>query len=518
MMYQKISKSASSNTKSAEKSASIAPQSVPSSLTPIAHFHDFTQVPVYSPTIQAKLTIGSPNDRYEQEADRVAAQVVQQLQRPASIQRQDELNETIQAKSMLQRPDSIVTGEASTQLASEINNRRGGGQPLEVGLQQSMGRAMGADFSRVRVHTDGGSDALNRSIQAKAFTTGQDVFFRQGAYDPGSRGGQELLTHELTHVAQQDRGRLQRQQMPIIGNASRKPIIQRVIENATYNESDKVGAEDAKAFFSLYDKAVQEAYSFAVTVPSLGAYSNLNGYTRLWLEKWNDHLSGKRPKLLAATFGYVIESLVSEADSEYRPKILGEYSVDTQVTVGGTRPDLLLRLKKGSIYIAWLDLTASGSADHIFTKDDWSSKINNFAEVTYPSLEPGTLAFMQKNKDNKGGLSEEEFKKRMAAAKEEHKKLKQQWREFGQKFAFSQIWKEMRQARESLNLDQALPRKFILEKLKTTFKVDNLDEKLVPSILCAMQVSSTSWGYGIGYSTSEKAGDAWLIDNPLPES
>ena len=169
MVYQKISTSASSNAQSPDKSASIAPQSVPFSLTPIAHFHDFTQVPVYSPTIQAKLMIGSPNDRYEQEADQVAAQVVQQLQRPASIQRQDELDETIQAKSMLQRPDAIVTGEASTQLASEIDRQRGGGQSLDTRLQQSMGQAMGADFSMVRVHTDSQSDQLNRSIQAKAF-------------------------------------------------------------------------------------------------------------------------------------------------------------------------------------------------------------------------------------------------------------------------------------------------------------------------------------------------------------
>jgi hypothetical protein len=67
-----------------------------------------------------------------------------------------------------------------------------------------MGQAMGADFSGVKVHTDSQSDQLNQSIQAKAFTTGQDVFFRQGAYDPGSREGQELIAHELTHVVQQN--------------------------------------------------------------------------------------------------------------------------------------------------------------------------------------------------------------------------------------------------------------------------------------------------------------------------
>ena len=83
MMYQKISKSASSKPKNPEKSASITARSIPSSQTPIAHFHDFTQIPVYSPVIQAKLTSGSPNDRYEQEADRVGHKVAQMIKTPS---------------------------------------------------------------------------------------------------------------------------------------------------------------------------------------------------------------------------------------------------------------------------------------------------------------------------------------------------------------------------------------------------------------------------------------------------
>jgi hypothetical protein len=58
----------------------------------------------------------------------------------------------------------------------------------------------------VRVHTSGESDALNRDLGAKAFTTGQDIFFREGAYQPHTTGGQELLAHELTHVVQQSSG------------------------------------------------------------------------------------------------------------------------------------------------------------------------------------------------------------------------------------------------------------------------------------------------------------------------
>jgi len=98
-------------------------------------------------------------------------------------------------------------------LESSIQSARGSGKSLDADLQAKMGQAMGADFSGVKVHTDSQSDQLNQSIQAKAFTTGQDVFFRQGAYEPSSQGGQELIAHELTHVVQQNGGVLQQKSL-----------------------------------------------------------------------------------------------------------------------------------------------------------------------------------------------------------------------------------------------------------------------------------------------------------------
>jgi hypothetical protein len=71
-----------------------------------------------------------------------------------------------------------------------------------------MERSFGADFSGVRVHADAEADSLNRSVQARAFTTGHDLFFRRGEYNPQSRSGQELIAHELTHVVQQNGGRM----------------------------------------------------------------------------------------------------------------------------------------------------------------------------------------------------------------------------------------------------------------------------------------------------------------------
>lgn len=98
------------------------------------------------------------------------------------------------------------SAELDEDTASRVNQERGGGQPLMGGVQEQMGTALGYDLSSVHVHTSPEADSLNRELGAKAFTTGQDIFFREGAYEPHSSGGQELIAHELTHVVQQETG------------------------------------------------------------------------------------------------------------------------------------------------------------------------------------------------------------------------------------------------------------------------------------------------------------------------
>ena len=199
-----------------------------------------------APTIQAKLTIGQPADKYEQEADRVAAQVVKQINFPASAkspqgqsaQREAMPEETLQTKPVLQHREAIGGAVASADLESAINSSKGGGQALDAGLQQSMEQAMGVNFSGVRVHTDFQSDQLNRSIQAKAFTTGQDVFFRQGTYQPSSREGQQLIAHELTHVVQQEGRAVQRSHLT---NLQPLPLPARNGENTIQRYTVKYG-------------------------------------------------------------------------------------------------------------------------------------------------------------------------------------------------------------------------------------------------------------------------------------
>jgi hypothetical protein len=91
-----------------------------------------------------------------------------------------------------------------------IGQARGGGQAMDHGTRGKMEQAFGADFGGVRIHTDNRADTLSQSLSARAFTTGSDVFFRQGEYSPGTSSGRELLAHELTHVVQQSGDGIQR--------------------------------------------------------------------------------------------------------------------------------------------------------------------------------------------------------------------------------------------------------------------------------------------------------------------
>ncbi len=183
--------------------------------------------------VQAKLTVGPVDDAYEQEADSVAESVVQRLSAPP-VQRQEDEEElqmkrtgdTVQRQEdeeelqMKRTGDTVQRQEEEEELQmkslegpgpteldpgleSQIQRARTGGSALEPGARTSMEGAIGSDFSGVRVHTGAESDSLNRSLSARAFTTGNDIFFRSGEYSPATSQGQRLLAHELTHVVQQ---------------------------------------------------------------------------------------------------------------------------------------------------------------------------------------------------------------------------------------------------------------------------------------------------------------------------
>jgi hypothetical protein len=90
------------------------------------------------------------------------------------------------------------------QLPARFPLGRGNGQPLAQPVRQKMEKALGADFSDVRIHV--GQEAP--AIGALAFTHGPNIYFAAGQYNPHSPLGQKILGHELAHVIQQRLGRV----------------------------------------------------------------------------------------------------------------------------------------------------------------------------------------------------------------------------------------------------------------------------------------------------------------------
>ena len=131
----------------------------------------------------------------EEEEDEV------QLKRAADVQRDtapEEEEEELQLKR--DTPEvGLEGGSITAELAGRIQARRGSGSSLDEHRRPEMENLLGTSFKDVRVHTDHESGTLNRRLGAKAFTTGNDIFFGDGAH-PGDK---HLLAHELTHVVQQ---------------------------------------------------------------------------------------------------------------------------------------------------------------------------------------------------------------------------------------------------------------------------------------------------------------------------
>jgi hypothetical protein len=216
------------------EASTVQRQSEPGRAAVAATAPPIVSIPVVQPNsvgIQTKLTVGAIGDVYEQEADRVAAQVMSMpvaAAAPPQVQRfgvedspigmysslarsitpmvQRQVDEQVQMRELVQRAFQSGGNEASGDLESRLNASKGGGSALAPEVRAFMEPRFGADFSGVRVHTGGEAVQMNRELGAQAFAHGSDVYFGAGK----SPGNNELTAHELTHVVQQTGG-VQRQ-------------------------------------------------------------------------------------------------------------------------------------------------------------------------------------------------------------------------------------------------------------------------------------------------------------------
>ncbi len=110
--------------------------------------------------------------------------------------------------------EGTATGGGDRELAERIAADAGTGERLDSGLRRKLEPVLGADLGTVRLHTGPEADHLARSVRARAFTSGQDIWFRSGAFDPRSAHGLRTIAHEVAHTVQQASGAVDGQATP----------------------------------------------------------------------------------------------------------------------------------------------------------------------------------------------------------------------------------------------------------------------------------------------------------------
>ncbi|TNE57316.1 MAG: DUF4157 domain-containing protein [Bacteroidetes bacterium] len=252
------------------------------------------------PTVQMKMTVNRPGDKFEQEADRMAEKVVrmpeekvqkaeteriqkagapeekirkaederlqkadmpeEQVQKAAmpeekiqkaeeeQVQKADMPDEQVQKaedeklqkqeEEPVQRKSGDGAPAVNANTQSAIRQKSSGGQPLAADVRSYMEPRFGADFSQVRIHNDQEAAGLSNQLSARAFTYQNNIFFSRDQYKPETSEGKQLLAHELTHTIQQ--GHAIQRSTAVTTTASPPPI-------------QRLGVSDALDYFA--DKA-----------------------------------------------------------------------------------------------------------------------------------------------------------------------------------------------------------------------------------------------------------------------
>jgi Domain of unknown function (DUF4157) len=176
--------------------------------------------------LQTKLKFNEPGDSYEQEANRIADQVMATPTNPTG-------SGTPQRIQRFSGPSTGLMDAAPDSVDQALVSP---GKPLEPALRQDMEQRFEHDFSRVRVHSGVAAEQSARDVNAHAYTVGQDIVFGAGRFAPGTHAGRLLLAHELTHVLQQ----MARDRNGHPGFANSAPVIQRL---TAFTASDQLAGK-----------------------------------------------------------------------------------------------------------------------------------------------------------------------------------------------------------------------------------------------------------------------------------
>jgi hypothetical protein len=182
--------------------------------------------PFFSPLpIQAKLKVNNPGDKFEKEADEISQEVVKKSNKQKSLDPRPSENQSfgISKKGLDSSPiDNQIVPK------SVENTLKKSGRGLDPEAKSEMEAGFGEDFTDVRIHTDDSAIKSASDINARAYTSKNDIVFGKNEYHPNSLEGKKLLAHELVHVKQQTREGSSTQ-----NQIQRNPLLTRGAEVAT---------------------------------------------------------------------------------------------------------------------------------------------------------------------------------------------------------------------------------------------------------------------------------------------
>jgi hypothetical protein len=100
-------------------------------------------------------------------------------------------------------PKRSGDGKTPDSVDTDLVHRLGLGQPLATETRGWFEQRLGIDLGRVRIHVNPAAAREAQRLGARAFTVGEHIAFARGEFQPDSPDGQELIAHELAHIAQQ---------------------------------------------------------------------------------------------------------------------------------------------------------------------------------------------------------------------------------------------------------------------------------------------------------------------------
>jgi hypothetical protein len=114
-----------------------------------------------------------------------------------------------QEPSADQLTDELAKKYDPERMLRMVSRRAGKGERLEHSIREKYERRFGVDLGHVRIYTGEFAEEFNRQRGAHAVTIGSTGMILMGGSPDksmGSASGQALLAHEITHVAQADKG------------------------------------------------------------------------------------------------------------------------------------------------------------------------------------------------------------------------------------------------------------------------------------------------------------------------